>query len=85
MSPAGYRYVLEERTVEALFLLAEEEQDFLVAYFRLLTAQPYAEGAAWCTDDTGRKNFADTVGQFTVVHWVDHAAREVRIVEFNRS
>ena len=70
--------------MEALRFLSEEEQDFRVAYFRLLAARPQTEGAAWRLDDTGRKNFADTAGPFTVVHWADHAVRELRIVEFRR-
>jgi hypothetical protein len=83
--PSGYHYVLEDRAVEYLLSFTEEEQDFLLAYFRLLASQPHTESSAWCIDDTVRKNFADTSGPFTVVHWVDHAAREVRIIEFKRS
>ena len=85
MKPGAYRYVVEERAMEALLFVSDEEQDFLVAYFRLLASRPHAEGAAWCLDDTGRKNFADTTGPFTVVHWADHAVREMRMVEFMRS
>lgn len=83
--PGRYRYLLEERAVEALFFVTEAEQDYLLSYFRLLASQPHTEGEAWCIDDAGRKNFADTCGPFTVAHWTDHAAREVRIVEFKRS
>jgi len=83
--PGAYRYVVEERAMEAFRFLGEEEQDFLVAYFRLLASRPHTEGAAWRLDDAGRKNFADTAGPFTVVHWTDHAGCEVRIVEFMRS
>ncbi|MEO7413425.1 MAG: hypothetical protein ABIZ81_08710 [Opitutaceae bacterium] len=80
-----YRYVLEERAVDSLLFLSVEEQDYLLAYFRLLAAQPNAESEAWSLDEAGRKNFANTSGPFTVVHWADHATREVRIVEFMRS
>jgi hypothetical protein len=83
--PGAYRYVVEERAVQSLLFVSDEEQDFLLAYFRLLASRPHSEGAAWRFDDTGRKNFADTAGPFTVVHWTDHALREVRIVEFMRS
>ena len=75
---------MEERAVEALFFVSDEEQDYLLAYFRLLAARPHSEGAIWRLDETGRKNFADTSGPFTVVHWTDHALREVRIGEFLR-
>ena len=85
MSPGAYRYVVEERAMEALRFVSDEEQDFLVAYFRLLASRPYSEGAAWRLDDTGRKNCADTTGPFTVVPWADHAMCEMRIVEFMRS
>lgn len=80
-----YRYVLEERAVEALLFVSEPEQDLLLAYFRLLASEPHSEGDIWCLDDTGRKNFANTSGPFTVSHWTDHAVKEVRIVEFRRS
>jgi hypothetical protein len=77
--PGAYRYVVEEGAVQSLLFVSDEEQDFLLA------ARPHSEGGAWRLDDAGRKNFADTTGPFTVVHWTDHAAREVRIVEFMRS
>jgi hypothetical protein len=77
--------VVEERAMEALRFVSDEEQDFLVAYFRLLASRPHMEGAACRLDDSGRMNFADTTGPFTVVHWSDHAVREVPIVEFMRS
>ena len=80
-----YRYLLEDRAVEALMFVTEAEQDFLVAYFRPLASQPHTGGDAWCIDSAGRKNFAHTSGPFTVAHWTDHAAKEVRIVEFKRS
>jgi len=83
--PAVYRYVVEERAVEALLFVSDEEQDYLLAYFRLLASRPYSDGPVWRLDETGRKNFADISGPFTVVHWTDHALREVRIVEFMRS
>lgn len=79
-----YRYVLEERAVEALLFVNDEEQDVLVAYFRLLASQPHTEGEIWCIDEAGRKNFANTSGPFTIAHWTDHAAKEVRIAEFRR-
>lgn len=85
MRPGGYRYVVEGRVMGALRSVGDEELDFLVAYFRLLAARPHSEGAAWRIDEAGRKNFADIAGPFTVVHWADHAVREVRIVEFLRS
>jgi len=81
---ARYRYVLEDRAVDSLFSVTEEEQDFLLAYFRLLAANPQTESDCWQIDDAGRKNFAETCGAFTVVHWTDHTAGEVRIVEFRR-
>ncbi len=83
--PGAYRYVVEERVMEALRFVSEEEQDFLVAYFRLLASRPHTEGAAWRLDVAGRKYFADSTGPFTVVLWADQALREVRIVEFMRS
>ena len=54
MKPSACRYVVEERAMEALLFLSDEEQDFLVAYFRLLASRPHAEGAAWRLDDMER-------------------------------
>jgi hypothetical protein len=85
VSLPSYRYVLNEQAVEALLFVDAEEQDFLVSYFRLLGSRPHQEQDYWCIDESGRKNFAATCGPFTVVHWADHAAREMRIVEFRRS
>lgn len=71
--------------MEVFLSALPEEQDFLLPYFRWLASRPRAEGHGWSLDATGRKNFADICGPFTVAHWTDDAAREVRIVEIIRT
>jgi hypothetical protein len=49
-----------------------------------LAANPHAIGQGFHNDAAGRSNFASLCGPFLIVHWADHAAREVRIVQIRR-
>ena len=84
MSVTGYRYVLESSAFEFFVQLPEEEGELLCSYFRWLAAHPQSEGDGWHQDTTGRTNYASLCGPFLVVHWTDHAVREVRIVQLMR-
>ena len=84
MSIARYRYVLEASAFEAFIQLGEDEAGLLGSFFRWLAANPHAEGGGWHQDSSGRTNFASLCGPFIVVHWPDHAVREVRIVQIIR-
>jgi hypothetical protein len=84
VSIIGYRYVLESSAFEFFVQLPEEEAELLCAYFRWLSAHPESEGDGWHQDTTGRTNYASLCGPLLVVHWTDHAVREVRIVQLIR-
>jgi len=79
-----YRYVLEEATFEAFVQLPEVEADLLCSYFRWLSSHPHDEGDGWHKDTVDRIHFASLCGPFVVVHWTDHAVKEVRIVQILR-
>ena len=84
MSVANYRYVLESFAFEFFVQLPDEEGELLCSYFRWLAAHPETEGEGWHQDTTGRMNYANFCGPLLVVHWTDHAAKEVRIVQLIR-
>lgn len=80
---AGYRFVLEERAFETFIKLNDDDRALAHSYFRWLTKHPHAVGAGSVTDTAGRINYGSLCGPFFIVHWTDHAAREIRIVQFN--
>ena len=85
MTQKGYRFVLEESAFEAFVHHADEEADLALSFFRWLAANPHSTGGAFHNDATGRPNYASLCGPFLIVHWTDHAAKEVRIVQLLRS
>ncbi len=84
MTLQKYRFVLEEAAFEAFVQFADEEWELAHSYFRWLAANPHAIGQGFHNDAAGRSNFASLCGPFLIVHWADHAAREVRIVQIRR-
>ena len=81
MTPLAYRFVLEEAAFEAFVQLADEEWELAHSYFRWLAAHPHTTGQGAHDDASGRTNYASLCGPFLIVHWSDHAGREVRIVQ----
>ena len=81
MTTPGYRYVLEETAFEAFVQLGDEDWELAHSYFRWLAAHPHSTGQGSHHDATGRPNYASLCGPFLIVHWADHAVREVRIVQ----
>jgi hypothetical protein len=80
----GYRFVLGERAFEAFAQLDEEERELAHHYFRWLAANPNSSGQDVFNDSAGRPYFVSLCGPFLVVHWADHAAKAVRIVQIRQ-
>ncbi|HEY1111277.1 MAG TPA: hypothetical protein VGE76_21650 [Opitutaceae bacterium] len=84
MTAPNYRFVLEEDAFAAFVELEEAERDLAGSYFRWLAANPNSKGSGFHDDSTGRPNYASLCGPFLIVHWTDHAMREVRLVKIYR-
>ena len=84
MTPSGYRFILEERAFEAFVQLDEAERELAHHYFRWLASRPHTTEQGSHMDSNGRPNYVSLCGPFLVVHWADHALREVRIVQLRQ-
>ena len=80
MTTTPYRFVREEAAFEVFVQMPDVEAELAHSYFRWLAANPNSTGQGFHTDATGRPNYASFCGPFLIVHWTDHAVREVRIV-----
>jgi hypothetical protein len=80
-----YRFVLEESAFESFVRIADEDPELVHAFFQWLAANPHTTGRGFHNDKAGRPNYASLCGPFIVVHWTDHAAKEVRSVQILRS
>lgn len=84
MTIQAYRYVLEETAFEAFVQMPDEDAVLVRSFLRWLAAHPHDTGRGFHSDTTGRPNYASLCGPLLVVHWTDHASREVRIVSLLR-
>ena len=81
MSVGGYRYVLDDVALECWRRLPAEDQEQLLDYFPWLRQNPSHESVVTDFDSSGRRVSVSPAGKYVVIHWTDHAVREVRINE----
>lgn len=83
MSPR-YGYSLHEAAIRAIIAASEAERNELLRFFESLARDPASVGAEIVRDPTGRRNEVAYTAQFRVVYWIDHAIKEVRIMDIRR-
>ena len=76
----AWKSTIDEEVVRVLLALPVRERTRLMDAIRGLVMHPSQPGAFFERDAMGRSLAAMTIDQHAIVFWVDHAAKEVRIV-----
>lgn len=81
MAKPGYTAVLAEKTAEFLLQLSKRRQRHVLGHIRQLATQPFVRSDYSLEDEAGRPIEHLMVEDFVFSYWVDHAEREIRIVD----
>ena len=81
MSKLGYEPVFTDRSAEFLFQLPKRRQRQVLALARQLAAHPHVRSDYSLPDDSGRAIDHLMIEGYVFAYWLDHAMREVRIVD----
>jgi hypothetical protein len=79
-----YAYSWRERAALAILAAQDDERQELLALCDALSRNPSQRGGEQVIDETQRINEVVYTARFRVTYWVDHAAREVRIIDARR-
>ena len=82
---APYTLVLHEEAARRLAIASRAEQKQLAVIIDDLKGSPFRQGDLQEPDAQQRVNEILLLGNWLVTFWVDHAAREVRIVRLESS
>ncbi len=83
MSKRGYSAVFAEGAAEFIFQLPKRRQKQVAALARQLAALPHLRSDYFLPDDSGRKVEHLMIEDYVFAYWIDHAVREVRIVDID--
>lgn len=83
MSTGGYRPAFSEGAAEFLFELPPRRRRKAVSLVRQLAANPHVRSDYVLTDDSGRPVDHILIEDFVIAYWLDHGAREIRIVDID--
>ena len=78
---ASYRPVFDASVVDALGQLSKQKERKALALVRELALHPFLRSDYSLPDESGRSVDYLLVEEFVFGYWLDHIAREVRIVE----
>jgi hypothetical protein len=76
----NYELVLSERAAMTFAGLGRAEQRRIAVTIDALKANPFRPGDLFETDAYGRRHEVLLVGDWLFIFWIDHAAREVRLM-----
>lgn len=79
--PTDYRCVFDESVADYVISLPKTKQRHLLQLARTLAADPFVVSDYAVKDESGRDIDHLLVDAWVFAYWVDHPAREVRIVE----
>jgi hypothetical protein len=82
---SGWDYVSNRAAFEFVFAQRPAERLRLKMIFESLVRNPAVPVAAYTQDDIGRKLSIIYREGFRITFWVDHFAREVRLVDVRRA
>lgn len=80
MAEAGYQPVFTEEAAEFLLQLPKRRQRQATHLVRQLAAHPHVRSDYALRDETGRDIEHLLIEDYVFAYWLDHAARELRIV-----
>ena len=80
-SPVDYEPVFAEDVLDHFVQLPRRRQRQIGRLARQLATQPFVRSDYATLDDQGRRMEHLLMGDFVFSYWLDHANREVRIVE----
>ncbi len=83
VSNAGYEVVFAERAAEFFLQLPRRRQRLVLALAQQLAAHPQVRSDYSLQDDAGRAIEHLGIEDYVFAYWLDHAEREVRIVEID--
>jgi mRNA-degrading endonuclease RelE of RelBE toxin-antitoxin system len=83
VSKAEYEPVFAEGAAEFLLHLPRRRQRRVVALAQQLATHPHVRSDYSLPDDAGRTIEHLTIEDYVFAYWLDHAAREVRIVDID--
>ena len=78
---AAYRLVFSEGAAEFLVQLPTRRQREVIALARQLAAHPFVRSDYHLPDDAAREIEHLMIEDYVFAYWLDHAVREVRIVD----
>jgi len=81
----GWKAVLDDSAVEFLLSCRAPQRQTLIAFMDRLRANPCMSGDFVESDDTGRELQVKLHREFLVTYWIDHPAKEIRIVEIEEA
>jgi hypothetical protein len=79
--PTAYQCVFDETVADYIISLSKTKQRHLLQLARTLAADPFVVSDYAVRDESGRDIDHLLVDAWVFAYWVDHAVREVRIVE----
>jgi hypothetical protein len=80
---ATYHCVFAEEVAAFIVELPRAKQRNILALARTLAAQPFRVSDYVLRDDSGREIENISLGGWIISYWVDHAVKEVRIVDIS--
>jgi hypothetical protein len=81
---SGWKYVLNQTSVEVLLSARAAERSRLMQFLHSLAEDPGKHGDFNAQDDVGRTVQIKALGLFMITYWADHAVREVRVIRIER-
>jgi mRNA-degrading endonuclease RelE of RelBE toxin-antitoxin system len=81
VSKSAYEPVFAERAAEFLLQLPKRRQRQVLALARQLADQPHVRSDYSLPDESGRAIEHLLIDDYVLAYWLDHAVREVRIVD----
>lgn len=80
-SPGTYRPVFSEGAADFLVNLPRRRQREIIVLVRKLAEHPFVRSDYRLSDDMGREIEHLLIEEYVFSYWIDHAVREVRIVD----
>ncbi|HEX7185774.1 MAG TPA: hypothetical protein VF756_28375 [Thermoanaerobaculia bacterium] len=77
----AYEIFVRHEVYKILQGVSARDQDRTCDFFESLSDDPFREGDATTLDEHGRAIQVKMLGNLALFYWVDHAAKEVRVVD----
>lgn len=77
----SYRWVAHQRVVEAILKWRAGQRQYVLDQLDTLAGDPFQANDVGLRDDDGRDLQLKIGGSFIITYWVDHAHKEVRILD----